>query len=245
MMCDAMSLQGRRVLITGAAGGIGGAVARVCGRLGARLVLSDRNPCPELLAELEELGVEAEHHICDVSDRREVEAVCRSVGPLDAAVLNAGMNPFDDWMDEDWDEAFRTVTNVNLLGSINVARAVLPALRMAGDGRLVLVGSVAGWTGGVMPTVPPHYVTAKAGIHALVRWLARRAAPEVLVNGVAPGPTRTAMTATQSDAAVRGQPVPRMAEPEEIAWPIAFLCAPASSFVCGTILDVNSGAYMR
>jgi 3-oxoacyl-[acyl-carrier protein] reductase len=89
-----------------------------------------------------------------------------------------------------------------------------------------------------------HYAASKGAIHTFVRWLARRAAPEVLVNAVAPGSTQTRMTAAANPDALKSMPVPRFGKPEEIAWPLAFLCSPGASFMCGAILDVNGGAYM-
>jgi 3-oxoacyl-[acyl-carrier protein] reductase len=118
-------------------------------------------------------------------------------------------------------------------------------MKAGGRGRLVLVGSVAAHTGGSYTSSPLHYAGSKGALHTMVRWLARRAAPQVLVNGIAPGSTDTSMLADADESALGAMPVPRFARPEEIAWPIAFLCSPGASFVCGTVLDVNGGAYMR
>jgi NAD(P)-dependent dehydrogenase (short-subunit alcohol dehydrogenase family) len=90
-----------------------------------------------------------------------------------------------------------------------------------------------------------HYVASKGGLHALVKWLARRGAPYgVLVNGIAPGAIDTAMT--------RGQPIDpahiplgRKGNAEEVAWPIAFLCSAAAGYITGSVLDVNGGLYMN
>ncbi|MEQ1611721.1 MAG: SDR family oxidoreductase, partial [Hyphomicrobiaceae bacterium] len=74
---------------------------------------------------------------------------------------------------------------------------------------------------------------------------AKRAAPEVLVNAIAPGTIYTPMVAGADPNTMKANPVPRFGTPEEIAWPIAFLCSPGASFMCGAIIDVNGGAYMR
>jgi NAD(P)-dependent dehydrogenase (short-subunit alcohol dehydrogenase family) len=105
-----------------------------------------------------------------------------------------------------------------------------------------MVGSLAGKTGGLI--AGPHYAASKGGLHALVKWLARQAAPhDVLVNGVAPASVKTPMMRDQPVDLAR-IPLGRMAEPEEIAWPIAFLCSAASRYVCGVVLDVNGGVHM-
>jgi 3-oxoacyl-[acyl-carrier protein] reductase len=133
--------------------------------------------------------------------------------------------------------------DVNVLGTLNLARAWLPKMAARGGGRMVLVGSIAGRSGGTSPIVQPHYVASKGGIHAVTRWLARRAAPDgVIVNAVAPGPVETAMT-TGVPYSRDAYPLGRIGRPEEIAWPIAFLCSAAASYTVGAVLDVNGGLH--
>lgn len=242
-MRSSFDLTGERILITGAAGGIGETTARVCASLGAVLLLVDQRPTDGLARQLREAGSDAQAFRCDVADRTEVEALVASTGALDTLVLAAGICPWDDWQDPGWDEMFDTVMAVNLHGPLHLARAYLPGMIEARHGRMVLVGSVAGRMGGLIASA--HYVAAKGGLHALVKWLARRGAPHgVLVNGIAPGAIDTAMT--------RGQPIDpahiplgRKGQAEEVAWPIAFLCSPAASYITGTVLDVNGGLYMN
>ena len=106
----------------------------------------------------------------------------------------------------------------------------------------MLVGSLAGRMGGLI--AGPHYVASKGGVHALVKWLARQAAPHgVLVNGIAPASVETPMMDGQPVDLAR-IPLGRMARAEEMAWPIAFLCSAAASYICGAVLDVNGGVYM-
>jgi NAD(P)-dependent dehydrogenase (short-subunit alcohol dehydrogenase family) len=242
-MRSAFDLDGQRVLITGAAGGIGEMTAQVCASLGAALLLVDQRPTERLAQQLREAGGDAQALSCDVANRSEVEALAAAAGAVDALVLAAGICPWDDWQEPGWDAVFDEVIAVNLHGPIHFARAWLPRMIERKAGRMVLVGSVAGRIGGLVASA--HYVAAKAGLHALVKWLAKRgAAHGVLVNGIAPGPIDTEMT--------RGQPfdlslIPlgRMGVADEIAWPIAFLCSPAASYVTGTVLDVNGGLYMN
>jgi len=238
----AFDLTGNRVLVTGAASGIGAATARVCATMGAAVMLADIADCTPVAEAIRRDSGTAEAFPCDVAERRKVEALVTSLLPLDALVVSSAICPWDDWDDSNWDETFQRVISVDLLGPINLSRAVLPHMIARGGGRIVLVGSLAGRTGGLIAS--PHYASAKGGLHAFVRWLARRGARGgVLVNGVAPASVRTPM--------MQGQPVDltlvplgRMAEPEEIAWPIAFLCSRAASFVTGVILDINGGVLM-
>lgn len=237
-MTGASSLAGRRVLVTGAASGIGAATARVCAGLGADTILVDVADASALAQELPRAAA----HRADLASREEVERLLAAVGPVDAVVASAAVCPWDDWLDEGWDETFARVMQVNVLGPIRLARAALPLLAACGRGRMVLVGSLAGRTGGLI--AGPHYVASKGGVHALVRWLARRAAPlGVLVNGVAPASIETPMM--QGRPVELGRiPLGRMGRAEEVAWPIAFLCSDAASYVCGVVLDVNGGVFM-
>lgn len=239
------ALKGKRVLITGAAGGIGSATARACAQLCAELVLTDIRDCSALAEELAPVGAGATAHVCDVRDRAAIDALAEAVGGVDGLVLNAGAIAFDDWDSLEWEDSFHEIIHVNLLAPMQFARAFLPGMRTRGGARIVLVGSVAGWTGGTMSTTGAHYVVSKGGVHAFTRWLARRAAPDVGVNAVAPSATATAMIAGQPSPAVATQLVPRVASADEIAWPIAFLCSPAASFLSGVVLDINGGAYLR
>ncbi|MCL1476229.1 SDR family oxidoreductase [Marinobacter sp. M3C] len=236
------SLQNKKVLITGAAGGIGAETARVCAELGASLVLADIVEPVALAEELRRAGATVVTYAFDVADRVATERVVADIGELDAVVANAGFCPWDDWEDESWDEVFGRVIDINLLGVIHLVRACLPRMCERGAGNIVLVSSVAGRMGGLKAS--PHYVAAKGGIMAMTKWLARKAAPHgVVVNSVAPGATATGMTASQALDCSR-IPLQRLAEPREIALPISFLCSDAASYICGTTLDVNGGVHM-
>ncbi|MGU9979964.1 SDR family NAD(P)-dependent oxidoreductase [Phreatobacter sp. HK31-P] len=238
-------LTGRRILLTGAAGGIGRATARLLAELGAELVLTDRAEASDLMNGLSSEGRSHRFLPCDVTSRKDIDALCAAVGPIDCAVLNAGIFPTSAWTEERWEADFDAVMAVNVRAPAQFARALLPGMKARGQGRIVLMGSVAAHTGGTYAHSPLPYAASKGAVHTMVRWLARRAAPEVLVNGVAPGSVRTAMTATADPNALKVMPVPRFGEPEEVAWPIAFLCSPGASFICGATLDVNGGAYMH
>lgn len=241
-MATAFHLESKRVLITGAAGGIGSATARACAAMGASLLLTDLRDDIPVAEELRRGGHQVDTRSVDVTNRQGVETLVREAGNLDIVVANAGYVVWDDWNDDGWDDTFRTIMDVNVLGVIHLVRACLPAMTERRTGKIVIVSSLAGKIGGVRSG--PHYVAAKGGLNAFIKWAARKAAPHgVQVNGVAPGPTVSPMTASQTFD-TSGVPLGRMATAEEIAWPITFLCSPAADYICGNVLDVNGGAYM-
>lgn len=242
MVDSAFSLVSRKALLIGAGGGIGSATARILGSQGAQLVLADRDAPSALAAELAAMGIAASAHVCDVSRRDAIDALIESAGDVDALVYLAAICPWDDWEDDSWDARFDEVLAVNLRGAVFAARAVMPGMTARGGGRIVLVGSLAGKMGGLIASA--HYVASKGGLHAIVKWLAQRGGPKkILVNGVAPASTATPMmVGRQVD--IERIPLRRMSQPEEVAWPIAFLCSDAASYICGTILNVNGGVYM-
>lgn len=237
------SLQGKTVLITGAAGGIGSETARVCAELGASLVLADLQEPVNIAEELHASGTAVQTVEFDVRDRQASEDLVQQLPQLDVIVANAGFCPWDDWSEPGWDDVFHQTIDINALGVINLLRPGLNRMISQGSGRVVLVSSVAGRMGGLRAS--PHYVIAKGGINALVKWLAKKAAPHgITVNAVAPGATATNMVHGQ-EFDEQSIPLRRMATPREIAMPVAFLCSDAASYICGTILDVNGGVYMN
>ena len=120
----------------------------------------------------------------------------------------------------------------DVLGPIDAGRAFLPGMVQRRHGRIVMVGSLAGRMGGLI--AGPHYVASKGGLHALVKWLARQAGPSgVIVNGIAPASVDTPLMEGQPVDTSR-IPLGRLARPEEVGWPIAFLCSPAASYICGS-----------
>ena len=152
-------LDGHKVLITGAGGGIGASTARVCASLGAEVLLLDLQGVDELVTEL---GSKAHAFVCDVRSRAEIERIAGEVGNVQAVVAGAAICPWDDWNDPDWDEVFDRVIDVNLLGVIHVTRAFMPGMVEQQYGRIVVVGSLAGRMGGLVAA--PHYVASKGGV---------------------------------------------------------------------------------
>jgi NAD(P)-dependent dehydrogenase (short-subunit alcohol dehydrogenase family) len=242
-MHNAFDLAGRRVLITGAAEGIGAASARVCALLGAEVILVDINDPEPLSQTIVRQGGNALARKADASSRHDLERIAGEIGGVDGLILNAAICPWEeDWRAADWDKSFERVMAINVLGPIHAIRAFLPGMISQGHGRIVLIGSLAGRMGGLI--AGPHYVASKGAIHALVKWLAREAAPyNVVVNGIAPASVETPMMHNRPVDLAR-IPLGRKAQPEEVAWPVAFLVSEAASYICGAVLDVNGGAYM-
>ena len=118
-------------------------------------------------------GHQASAASCDVTNRTAVERLASGIGPLDAMVVCSGICPFDDWMADDWDNVYERTNAVNVKGTVNCVRAALPGMMERGGGRIVLVGSLAGRSGGLLSG--PHYVASKGAVGALVRWFARKA----------------------------------------------------------------------
>jgi len=239
----AMNMQGKRVLVTGAASGIGRATAGVLAQLGAELLLTDRAPMTETMAEVAALGVIATEAQGDLTSDAFIAELLGG-GRVHAAAHCAGILDGRDWReDPNWHERFHRVMDVNVRVPLNLTAACIDHMAPLGGGHVVLVGSVAGKSGGTSLATPPDYSASKGAVHALVKWLSRNAVGKgVMVNAVAPGPVQTAMTRNSSIAELT--PMKRMGRPDELAWPIAFLCTPAASYFSGAILDVNGGAYV-
>jgi len=236
------SLSNRTILITGAGGGIGSQTARVCASLGASLILADQQHPKALADELRQIGTVCQTVAFDVRDRQATEQMIQKLGTPDGVVLNAGFCPWDQWDEDDWDTVFDTVIDVNVKSVVHLTRAVLPGMMDCGRGKIVVVSSVAARIGGLRAS--PHYVAAKGGVSAMVKWLARKGAPAgVQINAVCPGATQTTMTANQTFD-LNGIPMGRMAKAQEIALPIVFLLGQGSDYMAGATLDVNGGVFM-
>lgn len=237
-------LTGRRILIAGAAGGIGSATAKLAAQQGATLVLADIAGKDRIRERVgAELADRSEMFSLDTGSRADVTAMAKQVGTIYGLVDTAAIAPHDDWFAEDWEASLDRVIRANVKGPINLTRAFLPGMMEAGEGRIVLCGSVAGWMGGLR--TGPHYAFAKGGIHSFTRWLASKAAPRnVLVNGIAPGPVETAMTDGKGyDTTL--YPLKRMAKAEEIAATAVFLCSRGAGYATGAIFDINGGTHLR
>ncbi|MFJ7147359.1 SDR family NAD(P)-dependent oxidoreductase [Streptomyces sp. NPDC100445] len=247
-MTDATRFAGHGILVTGAARGIGAAVARRLAEEGGRVLVTDRD-LPEAertAAALRGRGLAAEAFACDVADRHAVEAaVDRAVtvfGSLDVLVGSAAhCTPDVPLFEDDPDEAWRRDLDITLTGAYRCCRAALPHLAASGRGAIVNIGSVNG-----LQDFGNHaYSAAKAGLGSLTRTLAGHAAARgVRVNLVAPGTVRTSAWEGRDGEldAVRGlYPLGRVGEPEDIAAAVAFLASRDAAWITGTTLVVDGG----
>ncbi len=254
-------LQGRTAVISGAgrARGIGRATARLFLQHGAAVVLLDldKGEVAQTAAELaaEESGDAIGLH-CDVTDMASCrQAIAQALswpaaaGRLDVLVNNAGITQ-KRGISEITAEEYQQVTDVVLRGTLQLSQAALEPMRRQQSGSIISMSSMSAQQGGGM-FGGAHYCAAKAGVLGYMRALAREFGPMgIRANSVAPGLTltdfsRSASTDDAKHASARGWPLPRAASPDEIAGACLFLACDLSSYVTGTTIDVNGGAYMR
>lgn len=258
-------LADRTVILTGASGGIGRAIAHALAAAGARVALTDlrQEPLDRLSGELP--GVRAAGggadpgadpatvfaRAIDAADAGAFAALVEDAeaalgSPVDGLVNCAGYFEKRDYDQLDAAAWTRSLT-ANLLTTAAGCQAVLPGMIARGDGAIVNVASTAGEYGSISPAA--HYAAAKGGVIALTKSLAREAAPaQVRVNAVSPGPIETdgllAVTPQQKAFAGSRTLLGRLGQPEEIAGACIFLLCPLSTFVTGHVLGVNGGALL-
>jgi 3-oxoacyl-[acyl-carrier protein] reductase len=241
-------LTGKCALVTGASGGIGGAVARALHGAGATVGLSGTRVAP-LEALAAELGGRAHVLPCNLSEPAEVEGLMKraaeAMGSVDILVNNAGITRDGLMMrmsDDDWAQ----VIDVNLTSSFRLCRAALRGMMKARWGRIINITSVVGTSGNPGQA---NYAAAKAGLTGLSKSLAQEVASRgITVNCVAPGLVETAMTEKLNDEQrariLADVPAGRMGQPEEIAAAVLYLASPEAGYVTGATLHVNGGGNM-
>ena len=246
-------LTGRVALVTGAGRGMGRASAERIAADGARVVVNDLDEtrAEEVADRLAADGAEAVGVAADVADaadvRRLVDTTRGRFGDVDILVNNAGVLRRTGILaleEDEWD----LVLNVNLKGTYLCTRAVLPAMKEAGWGRVVNISSSAGRS--VSTLGGPHYTTAKAAVLGFTRAVAKEMAPfGITLNAVCPGLVNTEMVSEViTGAEVRDYadsfPIKRLAEPQEVAELVAFLASDRAAYITGASLDINGGDLM-
>lgn len=241
-----LDLNGKRVIVTGAAAGLGLAMAKRLAASGAHIALWDRDETA-LQAAAKEIGGSAATFTVNVSNPETISATVEQtlsrLGGIDVLVNNAGISgpntvtweyPVEDW---------RRVLDINLTGTFLCCRAVIPHMLSNSYGRIVNVASVAGKEGN--PSAPA-YSASKAGVIALTKSLGKELARSgILVNCVTPGAVRTAIFDQMSDEHVQFMlskiPMGRFGQVDEIAALVAWLCTEECSFSTGAVFDLSGG----
>jgi 3-oxoacyl-[acyl-carrier protein] reductase len=242
-------LTGKTALVTGASGGIGGAIAKALHAQGATVVLSGTR-ADALEKVRAELGVKAFVAVCNLADKDSVEALPKAAeaaagAPIDILVNNAGItrdNLFMRMKDEEWEQ----VIAVDLTAAFRLSRAVLRGMMKKRWGRIISITSVVGETGN---PGQGNYAAAKAGLVGMTKSLAAEVASRnITCNAIAPGFIATAMTdaLTDQQKEMIGQRIPagRMGNPSEIAAAVVYLASEEAAYVTGATLQVNGGMAM-
>jgi 3-oxoacyl-[acyl-carrier protein] reductase len=246
------SLAGRVAFVTGAARGLGLAIAQGLAEAGARIALCDVSDDLDAAAEsLRRAGHEVLACRADVRDEAALAAAFAGAverfGAVDAMVNNAARTPTASIWDVDgaeWDD----VLAVNLRGTFFGCRIAARHMRARGRGRIVNLASIAGQLASA--AAAPHYAASKAGIVALTRTFAAELAPHgVTVNAVAPSaiesPLLDRLPAERRAGIAAATPLGRFGRPDEIAAAVIYLASDAAAYTTGATLDVNGGRLMR
>jgi 3-oxoacyl-[acyl-carrier protein] reductase len=246
-----LELLGKMALVTGAAQGIGRAIALLLAQKGADIVVSDINleKAEETVREIETIGRRAMAIRADVANtndvERMVEAILGRFGQIDILVNNAGITRDKlilRMTEEDWD----AVLNVNLKGTFNCTKAVVRHMSKQRRGKIVNIASVVGEMGNVGQA---NYSASKAGVIGFTKTIAREFAQRgINVNAIAPGYIETPMTEVLPEKVKeelrRMIPMGRLGRPGDVAEAVLFLVSEASRYITGQVLNVNGGIYM-
>jgi 3-oxoacyl-[acyl-carrier protein] reductase len=238
------------VIITGAANNIGRACAVALAR-DHKVVLADLLDTTSLSRELGDCAVSVQGDVTNPDDCRCWAAEAEAHGPLKGLVHSAAITKPAVTVEQMSLAEWEGVIRVNLTGTFVVTQAMIPAMRRAGGGGMVLITSRAGKTGVAALNVnanatKAHYCASKAGVISLVKSLATELAKDnIRVNGLAPGSIEGAMIPKEQWAVIAQKiPLGRLGRPEEIAEATRFLCSSQASYITGHILDVNGGTLM-
>ena len=243
----------RRVaLVTGATRGIGKEIALELAQNGLDIAINYRSMqegMEELKKEIEEYGVRCEFVGADVANFEQCESMVKETvekfGKIDILVNNAGITK-DGLIMRMKKEDFEVVIDINLIGTFNVTRNVIPYMIKQKSGRIINVSSVVGVAGNAGQT---NYSASKAGVIGFTKSLAKEVASRnILVNAIAPGFIDTDMTKVLSDNVKEGInvqiPLRRMGSPKEVAKVVKFLASEDSSYITGQVINIDGGMVM-
>ncbi len=248
IFCETM-LSGQVAIVTGASRGIGQATAIALASAGADVAIFDLcslEEAAETMHAVAELGRRVVFYSCNVGRSEEVGAsvaeVIADFGRIDILVNNAGINR-DGLILQLGDDSFTDVIDTNLRGTFNMMRAVGRQMLRQRCGRICNISSVAGLVGNAGQS---NYAASKAGVIGLTKSVALELARRgITVNAVAPGFVETSMTSSLTGSPLLSRvPLGRMAQPEEVADMIVFLCSPAASYITGEVIRVDGGMAM-
>ncbi|MBS3087443.1 SDR family oxidoreductase [Candidatus Pacearchaeota archaeon] len=233
-------LEGKTALITGSSRGIGAATARLFKEYGANVILHGRTESCELKGLAKE--IDSNYIYCDAGELNSVVKKIESLNSnIDILINNAGIarsKNFWDLDSRDWREVF----DANVLGVVNFSKAVIPGMIERKYGKIVNVSSIKGFPSNAGSSA---YAASKAAVINLTASMANQYAPNIFVNCVAPGFTKTEMTNQTWSSRIKRQvdeiPLKRMAEPREIAETIVFLSSDKSSYITGQTIIVDGG----
>lgn len=251
-------LKGKRVLVTGAGGGIGTALCKRFAEEGCHVLALDVNgeAAEETAAACRKLGAEADVLRVDITDydavKEAVDGVESATGAIDVLVNNAGWDKFANFLDTD-PELWERIIAINLRGPLNLHHAVLKHMAERGEGKVVNIASDAARVGSSMESV---YSACKGGIIAFTKTLAREMArSNVLLNVVCPGPTETPLLKgflgegeageKVYKALQRAIPLKRLGQPGDLPGMVAFLASDDANFITGQVISVSGGLTMH
>ena len=253
-MSTLRGLDGKNVLITGAASGIGRAVAARLGAEGATvgIIDMDGDGAEQTAATVREGGGRADAYRADITDTGAVEAAVgafvKSHGEIGALINNAGWDQAASFLDTE-PEFWRKVIDINLFGHLNVSKIVLAQMVESGGGRVVSIASDAGRVGSTGEAV---YAACKGGLVSWSKSVARELARNnITLNCVAPGPTDTPLfasfdpTGKIAAALERAIPMKRLARPDDFPGIVCFLVSEDAGFITGQTISVSGGLTMH
>ena len=251
-------LEGRIILVTGAAGGIGKEICKRFAEEGSIVIATDLDALrlKDLKSKLNGLKGSVQTHELNIIDALAVESVVSKVleenGKIDALINNAGWDYAAPFVDTD-PNLWQKLININLMGPLNLQKAVLPSMINSGSGKIINIASDAGRVGSSGESV---YSACKGGIIAFSKTLAREQARNgIIVNTVCPGPTDTPLLQSFVgnsefsekiyNGLKRAIPMKRIGQPEDLPGIVAFLASSDANFITGQTISVSGGLTMH